>query len=271
MQVKIYCPLWGLEDLSISNALAKIKQAGYDGVEIACEPGKLDPKNLMNLLADMELELVAAQVFAFGDTFGDYKKDFLKHLKAISELKPRFINSHTGKDFFSLEQNCELIQAANHISDDTGVKIVHETHRSRFAFCGPIMKYYLERLPNLRLTADFSHWCAVSESYLQDQLSIMEQAISRTDHIHARVGHPQGPQVSDPRAPEWKEALDFHLKWWDAILVHHQQTGSGELTITTEFGPEPYMQVTPYSQHPLADQWEINLFMKDLLDKRYNN
>jgi hypothetical protein len=26
----------------------------------------------------------------------------------------------------------------------------------------------------------------------------------------ARIGHDQGPQVNDPRAPEWKETVDLY-------------------------------------------------------------
>jgi hypothetical protein len=37
--------------------------------------------------------------------------------------------------------------------------------------------------------------------------------------------------------------------------------------ITTEFGPEPYMPTLPFSKTPVADQWELNLLMKEYLKK----
>ena len=40
-------------------------------------------------------------------------------------------------------------------------------------------------------------------------------------------------------------------------------------TILTEFGPPTYMPTLPYTQQPLADQWAINVYMKDLWRKRY--
>ena len=43
-------------------------------------------------------------------------------------------------------------------------------------------------------------------------------AISKTVHIHARVGHSQSAQVSDPRAGEWQTEVNVHLKWWDDIV-----------------------------------------------------
>jgi hypothetical protein len=46
---------------------------------------------------------------------------------------------------------------------------------------------------------------------LDDQNETINLALSRTGHIHARIGHPEGPQVNDPRAPEWKNIVDTHL------------------------------------------------------------
>lgn len=99
----------------------------------------------------------------------------------------------------------------------------------------------------------------------------MRQIIPRIDHIHARVGHPQGPQVSDPALPEWQDAVQHHLKWWDAIVDHRQKSGSAYLTLTPEFGPIPYMQLIPFTQQPIANQWDINLYMVNLLKSRYNS
>lgn len=44
---------------------------------------------------------------------------------------------------------------------------------------------------------DYSHFCVVAESYLEEQSEMLEQVNERSFHIHARVGYPQGPQVTD--------------------------------------------------------------------------
>jgi hypothetical protein len=46
---------------------------------------------------------------------------------------------------------------------------------------------------------------------LEDQQAVVEKAIRHTRHIHARVGHTQGPQVYEPSAPEYTKALEAHL------------------------------------------------------------
>jgi hypothetical protein len=119
------------------------------------------------------------------------------------------------------------------------------------------------------ITADFSHWCNVSESLLEQQQEAVDLAISRTIHIHARVGHAESAQVSDPRAEEWNAEVEAHLKWWDHIIQHRLKSGAQLATITPEFGPAPYMPALPYTKMPVANQWDINVHMMGILKKRY--
>ena len=112
---------------------------------------------------------------------------------------------------------------------------------------------------------DISHWCNVAETMLEDQNEAVDLAIQSTDHIHARVGFTETPQVSDPFAPEWKDALDRHLSWWKRIVERAKSEGKESFTITNEFGPYPYMIHIPYTGQPIADQWELNLRMKNML------
>ena len=126
-----------------------------------------------------------------------------------------------------------------------------------------------ENFPDLRLTLDISHWCNVHESLLADQKETVSMALDRTDHIHARIGHAEGPQVNDPRAPEWEQVVKQHLEWWDKVVERKKQNGE-RMTILTEFGPPDYMPTMAYTKHPLSDQWAINVYMMHLLRKRYS-
>jgi hypothetical protein len=127
----------------------------------------------------------------------------------------------------------------------------------------------MEKNPDLKITLDISHWCNVHESMLDDQPDNIKLALSRAEHIHARIGHPEGPQVNDPRAPEWKEIVDTHLGWWDQIINRKKQANE-PITILTEFGPPDYMPTLAYTRQPVADQWAINVYMLQLLRKRYS-
>jgi len=72
------------------------------------------------------------------------------------------------------------------------------------------------------------------------------------------------------RAPEWGEVVKQHFAWWDEVVQNKIKAGAKYLTILTEFGPPNYLPALPYTRQPVANQWEINVYMKDLLRKRYS-
>ena len=211
MELQFFCPRWGSEQLAFSEFCAKAKAAGYHGIEMSLPTGMQDKTDLiLESLSLHGLSLIGQHhQTSIADRAG-HARELQAHLRWLASAKPLFINSQTGRDWFPFEDNLALIGAAQAIAEESGITVLHETHRGKFSFCAAATKPFLDRLPELRLSADFSHWCTVSESLLEDQEAAVSAAIDRTDHIHARVGHAEGPQVSDPRAPEWQSALDAH-------------------------------------------------------------
>jgi sugar phosphate isomerase/epimerase len=269
MKIKFFCPYWGSALLSYPLFFKKVKEAGYDGVEMSLPFDKKEKTHILNLLKEHELELIAQHWETSHPDLLLHKEIFKRHLLNLAEADPLFINSQTGKDYFSFEDNSELIRISFEVAKETGIPIVHETHRGKFSFALHIARQYLEKIPDLELGLDLSHWCNVAESLLQDQQDALNIALSRTRHIHARVGYAEGPQITDPRLPEWEEAMNFHLSCWDKVVESFRQNSRECLTITPEFGPYPYMLHLPFTQMPVANQWEINLYIKDLLKERY--
>jgi sugar phosphate isomerase/epimerase len=255
MKIKFFCPRWGSEHINWEDFFQKVKSAGYDGIEwgipASATTEELDAVWALGLKHEL---LMIAQHYDTNDTdFDEHFQAYESWLNKIRKYPWHKISSQTGKDFFSFDQNRELIGLGNTFG------AIHETHRGKFSFAAHITKTYLEKIPRLRLTLDASHWVNVAESFLMDQPEVMQLAIERTDHIHARVGFPEGPQVTDPRLLVWQQALDTHLRWWDRVVAHNPS-----VSFTTEFGPFPYM--VPEQNN----QWEINCFMLELLRKRYN-
>jgi sugar phosphate isomerase/epimerase len=272
MQLLFFCPLWGSSDLPLETFMEKVRQAGYDGVEVPLPFD--DPPRQQQILQAIQNQGLAFIAQHYETAHPDprlHLAEYANRLENLARAQPMLINTQTGKDWFSFEDNQNLIAAARAISAKAGVKIIHETHRGRFSFNAQATAKYLEANPDLRLAADFSHWCVVSESLLEDQSQALALAITRSDHIHARVGFPEGPQVSDPRAPEWKPALEAHLGWWDRIIAFHRASGTPVMTLTPEFGPAPYMPTLPFTGMPLTSQWDVNLYMLNLLRERYRS
>lgn len=267
--LKIFATNWGFPG-TLDEYCSKAKKDGYDGIEIWWPEDKKKQDELFESLKKHQLDV--------GFLCGASTSNFQEHLHAFKKMidaastqniqRPLYINCHSGRDHFSFEQNKTFIDHTTKLAKETGLIICHETHRSRIMFAAHITRQYIEQFPDLRLTFDVSHWCNVHESLLQDQQQTVEIALERVDHVHARIGHPEGPQVNDPRAPEWEPVLKQHFIWWDKIVERKKKNGE-RMTFLTEFGPPDYMPSLPYTRQPLGDQWAINVYMMHLLRKRY--
>ncbi len=273
MKILFFCPRWGCETMPWNDFFSSVKEAGYDGVETGFPftISAAEKDEIHNGLKTFGLAAIGQHWQTVESNFEEHKEVFKKHLYSLVELQPLFINSQTGKDYFSVEQNLALMRVADDISRETGVSILHETHRGKWSFAAHITKQYLETAPQIRLTLDVSHWCNVAESLLEDQGPAVQLAIRHAGHLHARVGFQEGPQVIDPRAPENEAILSAHLQWWDALFALKKEQGNETFSITPEYGAPPYQPLMPYTQVPLTSQWDINVWMKNLLQERYKH
>jgi sugar phosphate isomerase/epimerase len=269
-QLTVLATNWGF-DGSLDVYCAKAKKEGYDGIEIWWPTdNKPAQDELFTALKNHQLEV--------GFLCGGSQTNPQEHLDFFKKMidaaakqniqKPLYINCHSGRDHFGFDTNKKFVEHTIALSKETGITICHETHRSRIMFAAHVAKEYIQKYPELKLTFDVSHWCNVHESLLTDQKETVDLALERVEHIHARIGHSEGPQVNDPRAPEWDEAVKAHFAWWDKVIERKKKNGE-RMTVLTEFGPPTYMPTLPYTQQPLANQWEINVHMMKMLRKRY--
>jgi sugar phosphate isomerase/epimerase len=274
MEIKYICTYWGCEHLSAKEFLSNVLQNGYDGVEINFPDDELfivefnaELERIRNTI-NPNFIFIAQQVLPNKkETVNEYIARITQRLEFIIQLKPNYINSHTGKDFFDFSDNCKIIEICNQLTRVSGIPIWHEIHRGRFSFHLKTLVSYLDIFPKINLIADFSHFCVVSESNLHDQSDLLSKIYPNIKHIHARIGFEQSPQVNNPFAPEWKTYLEQYLFWWKEIIAIQKNKKSAIFTITPEFGPFPYMPQEPFTQKPLSNQWEINLQMKNYLQQ----
>jgi len=190
-ELKIMATNWGF-DGSLDAYCAKAKKEGYDGIEIWWPLEKPAQDELFAALHAHGLEV--------GFLCAGHQSDWQEHFDEFTRMidaaatnsihRPLYINCHSGRDYFSYEQNKAFLDHTKQLAVKTSLTICHETHRSRMLFAAPVARTYIEKNPELRVTFDVSHWCNVSESLLQDQQATVDLTLQRVDHIHARIGHP---------------------------------------------------------------------------------
>lgn len=252
MQMLQFRSLWGVEE-SLESVLPKIKHLGYAGVECPL------PEN-----ADMFQELLQKNslryiplVFTSGKTVDEHVQTFYTEIEKAKKFNPLFINAHSGRDAWNEAERFQFFSEAVKIEKQNQAQISHETHRGRILFNPWVTRDVLSEFPSLNLCCDFSHWVCVCERLLSEEEDLIELAAKHCLHIHGRVGYEEGPQVPDPRAPEYENHLQAHERWWQMIWEAQSKRGFDVSTFTAEYGPPDYMHTMPHTRQPLANLWDI--------------
>ncbi len=261
MELHVYRHLWGLlgeggtcETLEQALDAVQASPVPYAGIEHAILLVG-DDAALSAELERRDLGFIP-MMLTFGQTVEDHIGAFRMQLERAQAMPHQLVVSHSGRDSFDEEQSAKFFEEALRIERDLGVAVAHETHRGRILFNPWVTLRMLKRFEALMLNCDLSHWVVVAERLLESEMPL-EQVAPRARHVHARVGFENGPQVSDPRAPEFKRALNAHEGWWSAIWDAQRKGGTEVSTLTPEFGPPSYQPTLPNTLEPVGDLAEV--------------
>jgi len=248
--------LWGVNTNGGYEAMSKgWRETGYEAIEASIRHVP-DAAEFRRFLKEGSWGWVADVFSNMFETGGDVKRHLESLREQIQEVvndAPLLINAHSGCDRWSEAQMDDFFGGALALEKKFGVVLSHETHRRRCLATPWATERVLEKFPELKLTADLSHWVCVCERLLDDFGPLIERVARQTCHVHGRVGHEHGPQVPDPRANEWSLQLKAHEAWWDKIWAAQRARGLEVSTFTPEFGPPPYLWIWPTTRAPAAD------------------
>lgn len=110
----------------------------------------------------------------------------------------------------------------------------------------------VKRFPTLRLTADYSHFVLVCERLLEHSTDDERFRLfaSRVDHLHARVGTAEHPQINDPA--EAKKECEHMQRWWE--MIWDAQKDREWISLVPEYGPAPYAMTSDINVWDLTNQ-----------------
>jgi len=290
MKIEIYKSLWGMESagfesrmrrgespgcftaFELESALAKIQAAGYDGVEFSLLDVKGSEQVMMDLLGSFHLKCVVGVYTSWDDYAGpkilrppsEHLEQFRRQLDAAIAFVPSKINAHSGCDTWEAPQLLEFYKAVVEIEAGYPLEICHETHRGR-AFFHPFVCFrVLQSSPQLRLTADWSHWTLVGERFFgenAEEALVLSGCAAQTRHIHARIGSPESPQVNDHQTRCFPHAEETFRRYFQEIWRAQLAAGVDTSTVTPEYGPSPYYapSATGLAGSEAEDLWALTL------------
>jgi len=145
-QLKILCTSWGYNG-SVDSFCEKVKKEGYDGIEMWWPGTQKEQNELFAALKKHSLDI--------GFLVAGHESDYKQHAESFKQMitaaanntiqRPLYINCHSGKDYFSYEENKQIIDYVTAKRKSSGIPIYHETHRGRMMFAAPIAKNFAEK------------------------------------------------------------------------------------------------------------------------------
>jgi hypothetical protein len=271
VKLDFFYPRWGSEHIPWADFLERVRAAGYAGVEWFPFGENIDPKTVLQLLSKYKLKYnIVTCVQQSFDTTEAYFRLLEEQLAYYGKLAqafvaPEFISVQMGREYFSSADVLEGLRLCERIEKQYGIEILQETHRNKWSYGLHTVMPLLESYPDLKLTLDLSHWFCVSESLLEDRPEELARILPQVRHIHARVGYTQGPQVPDVRKKLYRDIVAIHLALWQQWINLNKSKSC--LTITTEFGPPPYLISSGNRERDNERQWQQNLWMKRYLSR----
>jgi hypothetical protein len=274
---------WGMEYLGdLPKRLKAFADAGFDGVE--CFFIDMKPDAFVDLSQELGLELNAGMVAPTVEAFR-------AELKRVLPYKPTLINCHGGRDYYEFDEGCRFFRECIDIArSETDIEVVHETHRRCTLYSPWGTRRYLEAIPDLYICADFSHFTVVSEGDMasstagtpddkgmmaivpdREKDAMMDIAIERTHHIHARVGDLHRPQCLDPRIGIGLEWTERYEGWWDRIIEKREVEGRPFMTVCPEYGPPPYAPADPVTNEPFSHPWDLSVWGMERFRARWQH
>jgi hypothetical protein len=254
MQLQLIRHLWGI-DQAWELSFPRIRAEGFTGIECPL-PRQEDRPRFRALLAAHGFTYIP-QIHTGGRDAAAHAAHFAALIEDAATFAPPFINCHSGNDCWSDADNHAYFAAVLASEARLGIPVCHELHRGRILFHPTPTRALLTAFPGLKVCCDYSHWVCVCQRLPDDQADVFQLCADRALHIHARVGYEHGPQVSDPRAPEFARHVEAHERWWSQVWDSQERRGFAVTTLAPEFGPPGYLHTLPYTNAPVADLWAI--------------
>ena len=245
--------------------LEMIRDAGYDGAGVRF----IDPAFVAEVTSFLRVHGMIWQAQCYPTCVDDLKPV----LELVARLGADHINVQPNVRPYRLQECIPYIEGWRRLADEAKIAVHVETHRDRMTTDLFFTLQLLDCFPDLRLTADVSHYLVGREfAWPVDETNhaLIHRILDHSWGIHGRIASREQVQISlgFPQHQDW---VDLFMGWWEyAIRSWRKRAGpDAVLTFLCELGPAPYAITGPDGLE-LSDRWQDALVMKDMIRKLWD-
>src|SRR5450432_1784761 len=247
-------------ELPLQTQLTMIRDAGFDGAGVRF----IDAAFATEAASFLRAHGMIWQAQCYPSSVDDLKPV----LELVARLGADHVNLQPNVRPQRIEQCILLLDGWRRLADQAGVAVPVETHRDRMTTDMFFMLQLLDCFPDLRLTADVSHYLVGREfAWPVDEINhaLMHRILDNSWGIHGRIASREQIQVSlgFPQHQDW---VGLFMGWWEYAIRSWRKRAKPDavLTFLCELGPPPYAITGPDGAE-LSDRWEDALKMKDMV------
>jgi hypothetical protein len=253
-------PLGDGPDWSIAEKLERLREAGFDGIDVAWTPvlpSAEAVEHAQSIGLPYGLTCFPSSVEAFEELVGIFRE---------LDPGPLYLNIQPAKKVFTVSEGASYLREWIGIGEAAGFRVLIETHRDRMTTDLRFTLQLMDEVPEMRLVADLSHFVVGQEIAwpLRDEdHALVRRVLERSDMFHGRVASREQVQI----AITWehhRQWLDLFLGWWEEgfRLWRDRATPDDDLIFVTELGPPQWYAITGPDGRELSDRWAESLLLK---------
>lgn len=264
---------WGMNGLTgtaghastIQEKVKLIAENGFDGIN-AFIPASDESTHWKELLEQYSLSY---SVNAYPSSIEDMDK-FMESAVAFGNVG--YINAQVMRPFLIGDQALELLSGIDALSRQARIPVFVETHRGTITQDLIRTKQFLEALPTLRLTIDYSHYVVAGELHTisPEAEEMLQGLLPNAYSIHTRISNGEQIQI-DPGAAGEHPMLPHFARWWESAMKHWRlgnRRPGDKFPVVIELGPAPYaitVDEAASRQTEVSDRWSQSLYLKQLV------
>ncbi|EPX77249.1 sugar phosphate isomerase/epimerase family protein [Litoreibacter arenae] len=264
-RLQVYTSLWAMQPhdqtgvkLPYDQVCDMVAGAGFDGMAI--DLGASDVEVAHAVRPHMERNNLTPLIVAFPKTVESLEDT----LKMAKDFGAPFVDVIGQVMPIALDDMVPVIETWMEMSDKIGMPIQFETHRNCITNDLYTMLQLLDRIPDMRVCADLSHYVVDREFWypLSDHdLGLISRVLDRSDSFQGRVASRQQIQLplDFPQHQKWVEL--FKTWWREGMTSWRDRNAKGDCIFLCELGPPEYAMTGPDGKE-LSNRWEESLKIK---------